>query len=80
MRNYPAAFYSSAGPTRAAPGPGRGAIADGPHALRAGEPVPFAIVGASIEADEMRRFGEREAEERGSERMMGWELMGRMVG
>ena len=80
MRNYPAAFYSSAGPTRAVPGPGRGAAADGSHALRAGVPVPFAIVGAYIEADEMRRFGEREVEELGSERMMGWERMGWMVG
>jgi len=30
---------SSAGPTRAAPGSGRGAAADGPHALRVGESV-----------------------------------------
>jgi len=53
-----------------------------PVALRThtAEPVPFAIVGTSIEADEMRRFSEKEAEARGSERMMGWELMGRMVG
>jgi len=34
MRNYPAPSYSSTGPTRAAPGSGRGAAADGPHALR----------------------------------------------
>jgi len=53
-----------------------------PVALRThtSEPVPFAMVGAGIEADEMRRFGEKEAEERGSERVMGWELVGWMVG
>jgi len=48
MPNYPAAFYSSSGPTQAALGAGRGAAADGPHALRAGESVAglhYVVVG-----------------------------------
>jgi len=43
------------------------------------EPVPFAMMGASIEPDEMEVFSEREGARGGCGEVEGWRLMGMMV-
>ncbi len=43
------------------------------------EPVPFAMMGSSIEADEMVAFSEREGARGGYGTVDGWRLMGMMV-